>query len=137
MIRLTILLVCVSFTLSGNCQAQSFENDLVLLGQSQKVSGPTQSKKIHGWNPLSISYQLGIKFYQKAISEQLATSCAFELTCSRFSSAIVRDQGFLKGYFLTFDRLSRCSKISVMESLPIRLTKQGKIIETPADFHFH
>ncbi len=137
MIRLTLLLVCLSLILSGNSQAQSFENDLALLGQSQKVSTSAQSKKIRSWNPLSISYQLGIKFYQKAISEQLATSCAFELTCSRFSSAIVKDQGFLKGYFLTFDRLSRCSKISVMESLPIRLTKQGKIMETPADFHFH
>ncbi|GHN00889.1 hypothetical protein WSM22_23780 [Cytophagales bacterium WSM2-2] len=119
------------------CCAQSAENDLLLLGKNKSAGSTAVVKKKLSWNPLALSYQMGIKFYQKVISEQLATSCAFELTCSRFSSAMVRDQGILKGYFLTFDRLSRCSRIATMETLPIRLNPQGKIIETPADFHLH
>ncbi|HCW08621.1 MAG TPA: hypothetical protein DGG95_14780 [Cytophagales bacterium] len=117
--------------------AQSVENDLLLLSQNQKSNEATPTKRNKTKNPLSIGFQLGIKLYQKVISEQLATSCAFELTCSRFSSAMVREYGFVKGYFLTFDRLNRCTPITTEETYPIRLNQQNRIIETPADFHFH
>ncbi len=131
---LTILILVWSLT---QLQAQSIEKDFLLLGQQETTSDSKPTRKIRSWNPLSIGYQVGIKFYQKVISEQLATSCAFELTCSRFSSAAVREHGFIKGYFLTFDRLTRCSQIATLETYPIRLNQQHKIIETPADFHFH
>ncbi len=137
MIKLVIVAAGFFLIFQSSLQAQSLEKDLDLLALSQKTISLPHLKKKQSRNPLSIGYQLGIKLYQKAISEQLATSCAFELTCSRFSSAMVAEQGFLKGYFLTFDRLSRCTKIATIESLPVRINKQGKIIESPADFHFH
>ncbi len=117
--------------------AQSIEGDLLALNKNQPSLAPVQQKGKRSWNPLASGYQLGIKFYQRGISEQLAANCAFELTCSRFSGAMVKEYGFVKGYFLTFDRVSRCSRISSLETFPIRLNAQGKIIETPADFHFH
>ncbi|MBS1505718.1 MAG: membrane protein insertion efficiency factor YidD [Bacteroidetes bacterium] len=97
----------------------------------------TPAKKTWRWNPITNGYLLGVTFYQRAISEQMATNCAFELTCSRFSKQMVHEFGIIKGYFLTFDRLSRCTRISPLETYPIRLTATGKILETPADFHFH
>jgi len=136
MIKL-LALVCICFSASCRLEAQSFENDFAHLNHPQTSHESVQVNKKSVWNPLSLSYQLGIKFYQKVISEQLATSCAFEITCSRFSSSMVRDYGFVKGYFLSFDRLSRCSRISTMETLPIRLSQHGKIIEAPVDFHIH
>ena len=131
-ISATMLLIA-----SKQLYAQSIDKDLLLLNPNHSQQESTHLKKSLSWNPLSIGYQTGIKVYQKVISEQLATSCAFELTCSRFSSAMVREHGFLKGYFLSFDRLSRCTQIATLETFPIRLNLNGKIIETPSDFHFH
>lgn len=117
--------------------AQSVATDLLLVNQETKSNEVNHVKKNKSKNPLSLGYQFGIKIYQKVVSEQLATSCAFELSCSRFSSAMVREYGFVKGYFLTFDRLNRCTPITTSETYPIRLNQQNRIIETPADFHFH
>lgn len=131
---LVILFLILGLT---QLQAQSAEKDFSLLDLQEKTTEIKSARKARSWNPLSIGYQTGIKFYQKVISEQLATTCAFELTCSRFSSAAVHEFGFVKGYFLTFDRLTRCSQIATLETYPIRLNQQHKIIETPADFRFH
>jgi len=135
----SLIFIISSLLLIASIEAhtKSINNDFLLLNQNHKGQELTQSKKNRSWNPLAIGYQAGIKVYQKVISEQLATSCAFELTCSRFSSAMVKEHGFVKGYFLTFDRLVRCSQIVSLETLPIRLNRQNKVIETPADFHFH
>ncbi|MBS1681119.1 MAG: membrane protein insertion efficiency factor YidD [Bacteroidetes bacterium] len=117
-------------------QAQSVEGDLALLNNSQAVQSPTPTSKNTGWNPMKRAYLFGIHVYQRVISEQLATNCAFELTCSRFSKAMVNRYGFVKGYFLSFDRLSRCNAISPLETFPVRLDAQHKILESPADFSF-
>lgn len=118
--------------------AQDSTADWVLLQRS--VAQQVEAKKpipARTWNPLKLTYRLGLGFYQNVISSQLATNCAFELTCSRYSGAMVKEFGLMKGYFLTFDRISRCTKISSMETYPVRLTALGKIRETPEDFHFH
>ena len=132
-----LTLLVLSMLVSGAVQAQSVAADLALLTEHANPKEKVIKKKNHTRNPLALGYLFGIKIYQHAISEQLATDCAFELTCSRFSSAMVKEYGFVKGYFLTFDRVSRCTKISMMETYPVRLTAKGKIIETTADFHFH
>ncbi len=134
--KLPIFLV-LSMLVSWAVQAQSVPADLALLTEQATPKEKVILKKNRIRNPLALGYLLGIKIYQRAISEQLATDCAFELTCSRFSSAMVKEYGFVKGYFLTFDRVSRCTKISMMETYPVRLTAEGKIVETTADFHFH
>jgi putative component of membrane protein insertase Oxa1/YidC/SpoIIIJ protein YidD len=111
--------------------------DIILLRQSHNASLPQhQARPRPTFNPLMLTYRLGLSFYQQAISAQLATNCAFQVSCSRHSGAMVKQFGLAKGYFLTFDRLSRCNKITAMETFPARLDKQGKIIETPADFRF-
>jgi putative component of membrane protein insertase Oxa1/YidC/SpoIIIJ protein YidD len=135
--KAAIFIVALVLVRANRLIAQSVDNDLLSLSTPTNKPHIRSLDKKRSWNPLSIGYQTGIKFYQKVISEQLATSCAFELTCSRFSSAMVKEHGFLKGYFLTFDRLSRCSRIATVETYPIRLNQQNKIIEAPADFHFH
>jgi putative component of membrane protein insertase Oxa1/YidC/SpoIIIJ protein YidD len=121
---------------AGQISAQSLENDLAMLIPKQLVT--SHIKKGHdskkNWNPLHLGYRAGITFYQKAISEQLATNCAFELTCSRFSKEMTKEYGLTKGYFLTFDRIARCNKISTLETFPTRINANGKIIETSNDF---
>jgi putative component of membrane protein insertase Oxa1/YidC/SpoIIIJ protein YidD len=131
------LLLILGLALSTTAFAQDAGNDLRLMQQhATSTPGPARARQ-RTWNPLTLTYRLGLGFYQRVISEQLATNCAFELTCSRFSGAMVKEFGFAKGFFLTFDRISRCNKISAMETYPVRLNAQGRIKESPADFHFH
>ncbi len=130
-----ILILILIFSSFGFVDAQSFDSDWALLSKEKKSENTSKTKI--SLNPLKIPYRFSKTFYHKAISEQLAANCAFELTCSRFSKAMVNKFGFVKGYFLTFDRLGRCNAISPLETYPIRLNAQRKIMETPSDFHFH
>ena len=122
---------------SSSVFAQHRSDDIQLLRQHAASLTAPERARPRTWNPLTLTYRLGLGFYQRVISEQLATNCAFELTCSRFSGAMVKEFGLTKGFFLTFDRISRCNKISAMETFPVRLNAQGRIKEGPSDFHFH
>jgi len=51
---------------------------------------------------------ISIRFYQNNISEKLGNRCVFDPSCSRYSELAFREKGFLKGFFLTLDRLKRC-----------------------------
>jgi uncharacterized protein len=50
-----------------------------------------------------------IRGYQLFLSSQDRPSCAFTLSCSRFSSQAIRRRGVLVGILLTADRLTRCN----------------------------
>jgi len=50
-----------------------------------------------------------IKIYQVAISSQDGPTCPFSPTCSRFGREAIAKHGFIKGTFLTADRLTRCN----------------------------
>ena len=126
------LIFCV---LGSYVFAQDIQGDLQLIKkESMSVQSFGQKNRKRSFNPLSILYASTLGFYQKQISPQWGANCAFELTCSRFSGAMVKEYGLAKGYFLTFDRLARCNKISFYETLPIRINAQGKIIDT-VDFY--
>ncbi|HMP99956.1 MAG TPA: membrane protein insertion efficiency factor YidD [Cyclobacteriaceae bacterium] len=119
------------FILSGYLiNAQSFQNDLEVIQTATEQSDQPTTRKKRTINPFGILYNTTLNFYQKHISAQLDANCAFETTCSRFSRLMVKDLGLFKGYFLTFDRLGRCNHISVVESHPIRINAEGKIIES-------
>lgn len=106
--------------------AQNKTEDWVLLMDSGR---PTSGLKSTATNSFDI--------YRTTVKPQLALFCYFELPCSSFSPAMIKRYGLLKGYFLTIDRLVRCTKISALETYSIRLSPQGKIKESPEDFHFH
>lgn len=126
MIRLLIIFLCcatVSF-------AQNTAYDLQLLGKQQhEVGAFGKVKKKRSFKPLSLLYAGTLGFYQSQISPQWGANCAFELTCSRFSAEMIKEYGLAKGFFMTFDRLGRCNKLSIYETLPLRINPQGKIID--------
>lgn len=124
-----ILAFCM---LASSLFAQDTKADLKLLSAEAlpaKAFGQTTKKR--SFNPLSILYAGTLGLYQKQISPQWGANCAFELTCSRFSGAMVKEYGLAKGFFLSFDRMARCNKISFFETLPVRINAQGKIIDKP------
>ena len=70
--------------------------------------------------------------YRNVVSEQITAECAYELSCSRFSAKSILKYGFIRGVWLTTDRLSRCNQMSPEESYLIWLDKNtGRIIDEP------
>ena len=49
-----------------------------------------------------------IKFYQRAISGYLPTSCRYEPTCSQYAFEAVKNFGALRGGWYAIKRLARC-----------------------------
>lgn len=124
-----ILLISAQLIL-GTLAAQDIRSDLVLLNKQSQRNDPvdlSNEKKV--FRPLSILYAGTLGFYQRQISPQWGANCAFEITCSSFSKQLVQEYGLFKGFFLTVDRLGRCNKLSLYETLPIRINEQQKIID--------
>ena len=49
-----------------------------------------------------------IRLYRKIISSRLGNRCVFEPSCSHYAELAFRNYGFIKGFWLTLNRLSRC-----------------------------
>ena len=50
-----------------------------------------------------------IKFYQRAISGYLPSSCRYEPTCSQYAIESIERHGALRGGGCTIKRLARCN----------------------------
>ena len=53
-----------------------------------------------------------LKIYQKVISPLLGNNCRFYPSCSSYAITSLERYGFLKGIFLTLQRLSKCHPLS-------------------------
>ena len=76
-------------------------------------------KNIAEYNPAV--YFLGgmMFFYQNVISTQIGGGgCPYHPTCSEFSKQSIEQFGIVKGLFMSADRLTRCSGMSLKESPP-------------------
>ena len=63
-----------------------------------------------GYDPLSVSGEWMIGAYKLALSPlQGPNVCNFSPTCSQFTKAAIRSQGFLPGALIGADRLMRCN----------------------------
>lgn len=76
-------------------------------------------------------------WYRKCIHAQLGTQCFYESNCLDFAKGVFNDFGFIKGSFLSIDRISRCSAIALTDVLPSRLSKNNLILETSHDYRLH
>lgn len=73
--------------------------------------------------------------YRNVISEQISAECAFNLSCSRFSAACIKEHGFAKGILLTGDRLTRCHVFIANETIPVLFDNNtGKVIDEPKQY---
>lgn len=65
-----------------------------------------------------------LRSYQKNLSPKLGNRCVFDPSCSRYCELVIRENGLLKGFYLTIKRLSRCRPGNGGLDLPP--TKGGK-----------
>jgi len=90
-----------------------------------------QSNSILKYNPLNLALGSLMFLYQKVLTVQISSNCIYRTSCSKFSKELVRDFGLLKGVSLTADRLTRCTKIAVLDVSPLDIDpSMNKVIET-------
>jgi uncharacterized protein len=138
-----IFLVCISVVLViSSVNSQTFKTDLELLKNSnfenqyfnkKKVSYlfKESNRKIVKYNPVSLFFGGLMLFYQSSISPQFSAHCLYSTSCSEFSKKLILRYGFIKGIFMTADRLTRCNSFSVRDISPLkRNTASGKVVES-------
>ena len=130
LISLALFLVCGS-----SAEAQSLANDLAYLNQKDSLASLSETKAVSNrpkrYNPILLLLNGSLKVYQRVISPQFSATCLYELSCSRFSQAAIKEYGVVKGLALSADRLARCNRISATTINPFRVTQAGKVIDFP------
>ena len=123
-IILIILLIC-SFQPTG---AQSLTRDLQMI-QSKTLPVTTFHEHIHQpeflfsdhpsalvrFNPLTLAFGSLMWVYQKAITQQLSSTCIYSPTCSGYSISLIEEYGLLPGIIFTADRLTRCNRLALYD----------------------
>lgn len=134
-VTFTLLLILIPF----NGISQSDQDLLLNTESGQKLNFTVEKQErrlIQKLNPLYWVYTGAVNFYQRNISVQIAANCIFEETCSHYSRKLVNDKGIFGGVVLSLDRLSRCNKVTLAETSPLRFTKGGKVIEDIDEYSF-
>ena len=99
------------------------------------VYGFSENKKT--WNPLYHLLSAPMYVYQRLISPQLPSKCAYNPSCSAYSKDLIKRYGFAKGVFCSSDRLMRCNRIALADMPPIRFDPQDKKVhENTERYHF-
>ena len=83
------------------------------------------------YNPVSLLFGGSLYFYQRVISPQIQSGCAFDVSCSNFSRQSIKQYGILKGVALSADRLTRCTRIAAVDFHPVMINEEGKCIDHP------
>ena len=75
--------------------------------------------------------------YQNVISEHYFSRCAYTPSCSNYSKYAVKEFGWVKGVFLTADRLQRCNTASLNEESSIYRIDTYKFFDPPSRYRKH
>jgi putative component of membrane protein insertase Oxa1/YidC/SpoIIIJ protein YidD len=81
------------------------------------------------YNPVSLVFGGLLMFYQKVISQQLASNCPYEISCSEFSRLSIKEYGLIKGVSLSADRLTRCTQFTKIDINPSWFNDDYRIID--------
>lgn len=95
---------------------------------------PKKNTFIRKINPVFLFFGSLMYGYQKFISSQLASNCAYEPHCSAFSKEVIREYGLFKGIFLSADRLTRCTPFTLIDINSMPVNVNSKVIDPPKQY---
>lgn len=134
----SLILLFFSCLISGTALAQTKEDIAHLRNVEFKNPefsdrvvkyGFTEGKKTY--NPFYHILSSSMYLYQKVLSAQLSRGCAFNPSCSQYSKDLIKEYGIIKGTFLSSDRITRCTRISLADKSLYHFDKgDGKMHET-------
>jgi putative component of membrane protein insertase Oxa1/YidC/SpoIIIJ protein YidD len=106
----------------------------------EALKNSNEKKVVHmklSYNPIKLILFVPLYLYQKLVSEQVSAVCEFEPSCSNFGIQSIAKLGFIKGLFLTADRLTRCNGEAQPESKYYLIDHySGKVIDEPGMYKF-
>ena len=140
-----LLIFLFSFSLS---QAQSDSDFDVILSKkfyseadfnyytgnmnSQEVLQTKSHSFLYKINPVILVLKGAMYAYQNSLSQQLSKQCPYEITCSNFAKASLKEFGLFKGMIISTDRILRCNRLSLLDVFPLDYNPEtGKIDDTP------
>ncbi len=144
-----ILFVCMLVGPVGSVLAQlpatdrdllagrDFRNDAAFAqyqrpGNSDRTMQYRQKSWVARYNPVSLALKGALLGYQRLMSQQLARSCPYEITCSNFSKQVIEQFGIVKGTMLSADRIMRCNRIGLLDVPQMDVNPaNGTIIDSP------
>lgn len=129
--KVLLLIAFSQFLILTNADAQDINllKDLKMVSKKSKVvkhrTNPyiykNEKSVLKKYNPVSLTFGGLLYIYQNAITYQFAAGCIYCPTCSEFSKRSIKEFGLFKGFLLSADRLSRCSKIAATDIHPLRI----------------
>ncbi len=109
-----------------------------LPGNSQQLMKGQNKSFIANYNPFSLLLKGSMWAYQNILSAQLSAPCPYEISCSNFAKASIREFGAIKGVAIAADRLMRCNRISLMDVSPLDIDPVNHhIIDKPGKYRWH
>lgn len=138
-----VFLLIGIFSFVNTATAQNFSNDLQLVSSKKTDTAKYKrhvkflfipDKKIIKYNPVSLAFGGLMYIYQSVISSQIAADCPYEVSCSSFSKQCITKYGVFKGFALSADRLTRCTKFAAKDLHPLKFNAKGKIIDSPEEY---
>ena len=135
---LTVLL-SLSYQLSAQQEDNSSAENLVcshIFGiykddqPEKKVRAVLKSEKtfISKINPLRYAATGFMFVYQNVFSEQISSSCTYEVSCSEMTKKSIESVGLIKGSFIGFHQLTNCSKSILHDHERFEISDDDKII---------
>ena len=108
-------------------------NNMQLLGAHCKAQLADRAQQADPSDGLALPLRPFYRFYRNSLSEQFASDCSFELSCSRFAKSSISRFGIFKGGLMGIDRLMRCHSFVALETVPVLFNNQtGKVIDDPS-----
>lgn len=137
------LLFCFSITYS------QVKLDWELIGEAKFVDPHLEKHKVSfllpdtkspviKYNPVTLTFSSLMYFYQSVLAVQISAGCSYEISCSNFSKAAIREFGLVKGMALTADRLTRCSQLAAYDIITSDLDfEKQKVKDDLSLYHWH
>ena len=127
---LTLILILIQFA----CYAQNPSDFELIFTHSQnpkKVeSEPSKHKRV-----VPYLFKPGFLVFKHGIYNQMGLTCIYDHPCMDFCGDLIERFGLVKGYFLSFDRIVRCNRLTPLETYPSSLAKGGKIVDCISYYH--
>ncbi len=129
--KLLFIIVVFQFIVNFEASAQQINVVEDLKFVSKKLKGVEKKAKPYiyknekkiwkKYNPVNMTFGGLLYIYQNAITYQFSAGCIYNPTCSEFSKQCINKYGLFKGFILSADRLSRCSRIVVSDIHPLKI----------------
>lgn len=124
-----VFVLLIFFFLTLHASGQNYKSDLALIEKNDFTKTKFNNRNVRflltksknpliRYNPVSLTFGSLMFFYQKVLSPQFSTNCAYEISCSAFSIMCIHEFGMIKGIALSADRLTRCTQFAALDIHP-------------------